>query len=113
MLNRHRSHAAGEPHPDLAKGMMQEHCEMHGHAEPFTTDNYGLTTTPEDEYKIATGQMACPKNAKKDKEGKIVRVVKPLEVLKTLPAAQRAKLVEMEVIAVVRAAPFPFRLTPL
>ena len=81
---------------------------MHGHAERFTTDNYGLTTTPEDEYKIATGQMTCPEEARKDREGRVVREVKPLAVLMALPAAQRAKLVEMEVTAVVRAAPFPF-----
>ena len=97
---------AGDPHPDLAKGMMQEHCEMHGHAERFTTDNYGLTTTPEDEYRIATGQMKCPEEARKDREGRVVREVRPLAVLMALPAAQRAKLVEMEVTAVVRAAPF-------
>ena len=81
---------------------------MHGHAEPFTTDNYDLTTTPEREYGIATGQAECPEEAKKDQEGKVVREVKPLAVLMALPAAQRAKLVEMEVTAVVRAAPFPF-----
>ena len=83
---------------------MQEHCELHGHAERFTTDNYGLTTTPEDEYRIATGQMKCPEEARKDREGRVVREVKPLAVLKALPDAQRAKLVEMEVTAVVRAA---------
>ena len=86
---------------------------MHGHAERFTTDNYGLTTTPEDEYRIATGQMKCPEEARKDREGRVVREVRPLAVLMALPAAQRAKLVEMEVIAVVRAAPYPSRLTPL
>ena len=86
---------------------------MHGHAEPFTTDNYGLTTTPEDEYKIATGQKVCPEEAKKDKEGKVVREVQPLAVLKALPDTQRAGLVEMEVIAVVRAAPCFPPITPL
>ena len=97
------SRAAGDPHPDLAKGMLQEHCEMHGHAERFTTNNYGLTTTPEDEYRIATGQMQCPEEARKDREGKIVREVKTVAALKALPSVLRAKLVEMEIIAVVRA----------
>ena len=86
---------------------------MHGHAERFTTDNYGLTTTPEDEYRIATGQMKCPEEARKDREGRVVREVKPLAVLMALPAAQRAKLVEMEVTAVVRAAPFLSDITRL
>ena len=83
---------------------------MHGHAERFTTDNYGLTTTPEDEYRIATGQMKCPEEARKDREGRVVREVRPLAVLMALPAAQRAKLVEMEITAVVRAASCSFRI---
>ena len=85
---------------------------MQGHAERFTTDNYGLTTTPQQEYRIVTGQARCPEEARKDKTGKIVREVKPLAALKALPAVERAKLVEMEVIAVVRADPYPFRLSP-
>ena len=86
---------------------MQEHCERHGHAEMFTTDNYGLTTTPELEFRIATGQTPCPEEAKKDQKGRTVRDVKPLAVLKTLPVAQTAKLTEMEIVSVVRAAPCP------
>ena len=78
---------------------------MYGHDVPFTTDNYGLTTTPKQEYWIATGRAECPEEAKKDRSGKIVRVVKPLAVLKELPAVLRAKLVEMEIVAVVRARP--------
>ena len=85
--------------------MKQEHCDQYGHAEPFTTSNYGLETTPEDEYKIATGQKACPEEAKKDKQGKTVRVVKSLAELKALAVVLQAKLTDMEIIAVVRAAP--------
>jgi len=80
---------------------------------PFTTDNYGLTTTPKQEYWIATGRAECPEEAKKDLNGKTVRDVKPLAVLKQLPAVLRAKLVEMEIVAVARAAhPFAFFFNP-
>ena len=94
--------AAGEPHPDLAKGMRQEHCELPGHDVPFKTTNYGVTTTPEKEYKITTGETACPDDDKMDKKGKVARVIKMIEQLKTLPAAQAAGLAVVEIVAVVR-----------
>jgi hypothetical protein len=82
--------------------MMQEHCDMRGHDTPFTASNYGLTTTPEREYKITTGQMDCPAHDMLDKKGRSVRIIKHVEQLKTLPAALKAGLGVAEIIAVVR-----------
>ena len=76
---------------------------MYGHDIPFTTDNYNLTTTPKDEYGIATGKKECPEAAKKDQRGNIVREVKPLAALRALPATEKAGLADMEIIAVVCA----------
>jgi len=108
--------AAGEPHPDLEKGMFQEHCEMPGCDIEFQTTNYNVKTTPKQEYKIATGQLACPEVDTRDRKGRVVRVIKGIDKLKELPEARRAELVVAEIIAVVRR-PVPmlrvFRFSPL
>ena len=79
---------------------------MHGHDIPFTTSNYGLTTTPENEYKIVTGETDCPEEDKKDKLKRTVRVIKSIEDLKRLEIAQKAKLEEVEIFAVVRGTSY-------
>ena len=55
--------------------MEAEHCgPLYGADVPFTTTNYGLTTTPRAEYAIATGRAECPEAARKDLSGRVVRV---------------------------------------
>jgi hypothetical protein len=95
--------AAGEPNPNLSKGMADEHCVMYGHDEPFETSNYGVRTTPRQEYEITTGKRECTAKDMEDKRGRPVRIIRRIEELKLLKAAQKAELVEEELIAVVRA----------
>ena len=83
---------AGDPHPNLKRGMEEEHCEMYGHNVPFTTKNYGITTTPEKEYKIITGEIQCPEEDKMDRDGKIVRAIKTIEDLQELQHAKDCNL---------------------
>lgn len=92
---------AGAPHPDLAKGMQDEHCEMAGCEEEFVTPNYGVVTTPRKEYEIAVGNRACPEKDMLDKKGKRVREIKKIAELMKLPLVETAKLVEQEVVSVV------------
>ena len=57
----------GEPHADLEKGVESEHCSRSDPTcdVPFSTPNYGITTTPRKEYMMATtGGMACRKTKK-------------------------------------------------
>jgi hypothetical protein len=95
--------AAGEPNPDLSKGMADEHCVMYGHDEQFETSNYGVRTTPRQEYEITTGKRDCAAKDMEDKKGRPVRIIPRIEELKLLKVAQKAGLVEEELIAVVRA----------
>ena len=85
-------------------GMREEHCVLAGHDRTFTTGNYNLTTTPEKEFMIATGQRECPEEDRKDTKGKTVRVARRPEELVKHPLAVKAKLVLIEVIALVSRA---------
>ena len=96
--------AAGEPHPDLELGMKEEHCVLPGHDSKFTTGNYKLTTTPKKEFDIATGQIECPEEDKKNTKGETVRVARRPEELVTHPLAVKAKLVLIEITALVSRA---------
>jgi hypothetical protein len=60
----------GSPNLDFSKGIKDEHCSMWGFnvASSFTSSNYGLTTTPQKEYKISTGMQLCPEEDMKDKK---------------------------------------------
>jgi hypothetical protein len=68
----------------------------------LTTSNYGLITTPKKEYEISTGQRLCPEEEMKDKKGRRVRVIKPIEELKLVKVCQKAGLTDDEILAVVR-----------
>ena len=81
--------------------MKEEHCVLPGHDKSFTTTNYKVTTTPEKEFKIATGQVECPEEDRKDNMGKTVRIVRKLEELEKHPMAIKAHLVLIEIIALV------------
>jgi hypothetical protein len=93
----------GAPNPNFAKGIKNEHCVMWGFDVEFITTNYGLTTTPQREYEISTGQIVCPVHDLMDREGVRVRVIRRLEELKLLKLCQQACLTEDEILAVVRA----------
>ncbi len=80
---------------------------MWGFDVEFTTSNYGLTTTPQTEYKISTGLLSCPEKKLLDKDGRRVRVIRPIEELKVLPLSQKARLTNDEILSVVRVLSLP------
>jgi hypothetical protein len=81
--------------------MRQEHCVMYGFNVMFLTSNYGLRTTPRDEYMITTGKQLCPREQLLDKHGHEVRVIRPVEILMGLDIVKNSRLVYEEVTAVV------------
>ena len=95
----------------LAQGIHDEHCRKTGCLASFTTANYGLTTTPEQEYEIATGRRPCPAVDLLDRQGACVRVVRPLEELKGLRLCVESGLAEDEILCVVCRHPTPSRLS--
>ncbi len=98
---------SGAPHPNFSKGIHDEHCVMWGFNFKFTTSNYGLQTTPKKEYEISTGKLPCPEEDMKDKKGRLVRVIRRIEELKTLKLCTKPEppLTDDEILAVVRAPP--------
>jgi hypothetical protein len=100
---------SGAPNPNFSKGIKDEHCVLWGFDVELTTSNYGLITTPQKEYEISTGQRLCPEEDMKDKKGRRVRVIQPLEKLKRLKICQKASLTDDEVLAVVRSLLIPTR----
>ncbi len=78
--------------------------------DEFVTGNYGVHTSPSNEYAIAKGRRPCPARDLQDGMGGTVRVVRRLEELMELKTAVEAKLLDDEVLAVVRAhgPVFPF-----
>ena len=94
---------AGYPHPQLEKGMEDEHCdEVLGCDVEFTTTNYNIKTTPRREFEIANNPEKCPEEDKKDKDRKkIVRNVKRPSELAASSQAVQANLMLVEVLAIV------------
>jgi hypothetical protein len=94
---------AGYPHPDVEKGMRDEHCEERfGCNVEFTTTNYQITTTPKKEYDIASDPEKCQEKDKMNKERtKKIRNVKRLGELVKLGIAEQAHLRLFEVKAIV------------
>jgi hypothetical protein len=76
---------------------------MCGFDVEFTAPHYGLKTTPKKEYNISVGQQDCPEEDKKDKQGRLVRVIQGIETLKKLDVCRRAKLIDAEILTVVSA----------
>ncbi len=79
--------------------MRAEHCSLGGCSFPFTTPNYNVTTTPEQEWRYIVGdddglRWPCPDMLHER------RIVPVTELLGT-KLAQRAKLSREEMIAVV------------
>ena len=82
--------------------MIDEHCEMCDCNKEFVAVNYGVRTTPCQEYEIVTGKRECPASHMLDKKGRRVRIIQRIEELKRLKLVQKAGLTEIEIIAVVR-----------
>ncbi len=80
---------------------------MWGFDVKFTTSNYGLTTTPHNEYEISTGKRLCPEEDMKDKKGERVRVIRRIEELKLLKLCKEAVLTDDEILAVVSSQHIP------
>ena len=82
--------------------MLIEHCEEYGCSEEFESSDYGLKTTPKKEYEIVTGKIKCPEIDLLDREGRSVRIIPDIKVLKHLDIVKEAGLVEEEIVSVVR-----------
>ena len=73
----HAGTGAGAANLEFAKGVLLEHTEKAGCDTPFTTSNYGVTTTPRKEYEIVMGGRECPEEDMKDLGGNRVRARAP------------------------------------
>ena len=73
----HAGTGAGAANLEFAKGVLLEHTEKAGCDTPFTTSNYGVTTTPRKEYEIVMGGRVCPEEDMKDLGGNRVRARAP------------------------------------
>jgi hypothetical protein len=82
--------------------MELEHCEEKNSNTTFNASIYGLRSTPRQEYEIATGKIECPPAALLDKKGQKVRTIKTIEELSRLDVSRSAKLLDFEVLSVVR-----------
>ena len=74
--------------------MRTEHC--HDPSRPFTTLNYGITTTPSREWAIVNSLAECP-----DAERRHGRRIPSVDRLLALDRAVSAQLTRPEVLAVV------------
>jgi hypothetical protein len=83
---------------------------MFGFNVDFTTSNYGLTTTPLNEYEISTSKRQCPEKEMEDKKGRRVRVIRRIEELRRLKLCRKADLTDDEILAVVRALYDPIQI---
>ncbi len=91
----------GAPNTKFLEGIKNEHTVMLGSELVFTTSNYNVTTTPRKEYLIATEQIECPEVDMMDRNGRIVRVIRRINALKTLDICKKARLEDCEILAVV------------
>jgi hypothetical protein len=79
---------------------------MYGCDTEYTTSNYGVTTTPRNEFEIAMGLRECPERDMLDRKGHKVRVIHRIDALRTLDICRRAGLTDDEILVVVSAAVF-------
>ncbi len=98
-----RAFFSGLLHPDLSKGFHEKHCVMWGVDLEFTTSNYGLTTTPRNEYEISLGKRPGPEKDMQDKKGKTVRRIRQIEKLIQDDLSRKAGLTHDEILTVVCA----------
>jgi Ca2+-binding EF-hand superfamily protein len=88
--------STGQPHTKLLPAMKAEHCSKAGFDFQHTSKNYGITTSPEREWKVVVEGLACA--AKELKHGRVVRTL--TEYSKD-PLVESARLSQEEVISVV------------
>ena len=86
----------GNPHIDFEFAMKAEHCSKSGSKFSFTSTNYSITTTPENEWMITVNGKECPEH-----QMKYGRTIRNVDQLMKKPLAVKAKLQKVEVIAVV------------
>jgi hypothetical protein len=87
---------SGEPVVgDFWKIVESEHCRSPDSSEPFLTSNYGITTTPAQEWEITTKQNASLADMRHDR-----RLPNPEELLQS-DLSKRAGLTLIEVIVLV------------
>ncbi|CAK0793558.1 unnamed protein product, partial [Prorocentrum cordatum] len=55
----------GSPDPRVERAMMREHCNADDSRIEWTTENYGITTTPEIEWHFVCGKNEEPKTARR------------------------------------------------
>ncbi len=91
----------GFPNTKFWDGIENEHTNMAGCDIEFTTSNYLVTTTPRNEYAIATDKEKCPEKDMLDRKKRKVRVIQRIDSLKTLEICKRAELKDYEILAVV------------
>ncbi len=92
---------AGSPNTKFLEGIENEHTKKAGCDTAFTSNNYGVTTTPRKEFEIATGKQECPEEDMLDRKKRKVRIIRQIDALKTLEICQKAGLKDYEILAVV------------
>ena len=88
--------------PDLNffDSMKAEHCSRYGHNVPFTSANYGITTTPRHEWLLIL-EPGKTKPEKDSNEMRFNRIIPNIYDLEKTELAVKAKLSLPEVIALV------------
>ena len=86
----------GNPHIQFESAMRAEHCTNDGSKLSFTTPNYAITTTPENEWMLTVEGRLCHES-----EMTNGRILPDINALSECPAAKKASLTKMEVVAVV------------
>ena len=92
---------AGSPNTKFFEGIDHEHTEKAGCDTQFTSNNYGVTTTPRKEFDIATAKQECPEEDMLDRKKRKVRIIHKIDALKTLAICNKAGLKDYEILAVV------------
>lgn len=97
----------GVPHLDFKREMLREHCVRYGCNTQFTTRNYGITTTPRQEWKYIvsdvlgeSGQLQEGVPCPQDQMGN-GRKIGSISDLMQLPLVGQAGLNDYEVLALV------------
>ena len=85
----------GEPHADIAKGMEIEHLHSGDSDIPFKTGNYGIVTTPRQEY------MLVVSGGEGLKAETVPRVLRPLHYYQKLQTVKDAGLSDLEIIGII------------
>ena len=81
---------------DFFKAMRAEHCSKAGSRELFTTPNYNITTSPENEWRVIVERVPCESSHMNHG-----RVIPDPNILCKSSEALRANLKDVEVIAVI------------